>query len=98
MTSTTSYTDYRTGKRSARLLHRRPARDVPHGLVSENSNEVSALPAYVIDWANLQWPFTINHTISTTRRANIYAQVYIAGVITNLEPHRAAPQVGYGAQ
>ena len=96
MTSTTSYTDY--GQVSGqRVYYIVVARDVPHGLVSENSNEVSALPAYVIDWANLQWPFTINHTISTTPTENIYGQVYIAGV-TN-EPG-ATPglraQVGYG--
>ena len=66
-------------------------------LVSDYSNEVSALPAYIIDWANLQWPFTVTHTIGTTPTENIYGQVYIAGVTDSpgLTPGLLA-QVGYG--
>ncbi|MDY0124766.1 MAG: Ig-like domain-containing protein, partial [Anaerolineaceae bacterium] len=67
------------------------------GLLSGPSNEVSALPAYPIHWANLQWPFTISHTIGITPTQNIYGQVYIADVTS--EPG-ATPgllaQVGYG--
>jgi glycosidase len=45
------------------------------GNESPYSNEVSAVPHYTIGWANLQWPPTINHTISAvnpprTRRAS----------------------------
>ena len=65
---------------------------------SGNSNEVSALPHYTIGWANLQWPATMDHTISTTNRTeNAYGQVWIDGV-TNLpgvtEGLRA--QLGFG--
>jgi glycosidase len=67
------------------------------GLISESSNEVSALPAYVIDWANLQWPFAITHTIGITPTENIYGQVWIDGVtqIPGATPSLMA-QVGYG--
>ena len=96
MTSTTSYTDYNqvSGQRVYYIV---VARDVPHGLVSENSNEVSALPAYTIDWANLQWPLTISHTIGSTPTGNIYGQVYISGVtdLPGATPGLRA-QVGYG--
>jgi len=67
------------------------------GLLSGPSNEVTALPAYTIDWANLQWPYVINHTIGIVPTENIYGQVWIAGV--TLEPG-ATPglwaQVGFG--
>ncbi|HOT93491.1 MAG TPA: alpha-amylase family glycosyl hydrolase [Anaerolineae bacterium] len=62
------------------------------------SNEVSALPHYTIDWANLQWPHEITHTIGITPTENIYGQVYIAGVTSQsgATPGLLA-QVGYGA-
>jgi len=67
------------------------------GLLGEPSNEVSAMPHYAIDWANLQWPATITKTINTTPTENIYGQVYITGVT---DPAGAAPgliaQAGYG--
>ncbi len=66
-------------------------------LVSDYSNEVSALPAYTIDWANLQWPLTISHTIGITPTEDIYGQVYINGVtdLPGATPGLLA-QVGYG--
>lgn len=51
------------------------------GNESKYSNEVNALPHYVIGWANLQWPPTMNHTISVVNRTdNAYGQVWIDGV------------------
>ena len=67
------------------------------GLVSGPSNEVNALPAYAIGWANLQWPATITHTIGVTPTENIYGQVWIDGV--TLHPGQTPTlfaQVGYG--
>ena len=47
---------------------------------SAYSNEVSAMPHLVIGWANLQWPPTLNHTISVVNRTdNVYGQVWIDG-------------------
>ncbi len=68
------------------------------GNSSDYSNEVSALPHYTIDWANLQWPYEITHTIGITPTENIYGQVYIAGVTSQpgATPGLLA-QVGYGA-
>ena len=44
------------------------------------SNEVGAIPHLLIGWANLQWPPTLSHTISTTTRTeNVYGQVWIDG-------------------
>ena len=70
------------------------------GNESAYSNEVSAMPHYTIGWANLQWPPTINHTISIVNRTpNIYGQVWIDGV-TN-QPGQTPTlraQVGFGPE
>ena len=73
------------------------AKATPSGMLSGPSNEVTALPAYPIHWANLQWPFTISHTIGITPTENIYGQVYIADVTSapGATPGLLA-QVGYG--
>jgi glycosidase/fibronectin type 3 domain-containing protein len=68
------------------------------GNESDASNETSGIPHLIIGWANLQWPPTINHTISTINRTpNIYGQIWIDGA-TNLPG--ATPglqaQVGFG--
>ena len=48
------------------------------GNESKYSNEVSALPHLVIGWANLQWPLTMNHTISAVNRTDTaYGQIWI---------------------
>ncbi len=68
------------------------------GNESAASNEASAMPAYAIGWANLQWPPTLNHTISITNRTgDMYGQVWIDGV-TN-QPGATdtlLAEVGYG--
>lgn len=56
------------------------AKDSTTGLLSTPSNEAYALPAYQIGWANLQWPYVINHTIGINPTENIYGQVWISGV------------------
>jgi glycosidase len=95
MTSTTSWADHNLVS-GQRVYYKVIALDTTTGLTS-TSNEVSALPAYNIDWANLQWPFTISHTIGTTPTENIYGQVYISGVT---QAPGATPgllaQIGYG--
>ncbi|MGE5206030.1 MAG: alpha-amylase family glycosyl hydrolase [Chlamydiota bacterium] len=64
------------------------------------SDEVSAMPHYVIGWANLQWPPTLTHTISAvTRTDNVYGQVWIDGV-TN-QPGQTPTlraQLGFGPE
>jgi glycosidase len=67
------------------------------GNESVYSNEAAALPHASIDWANLQWPPEITHTIGITPTADIYGQVYISGVTS--APGATAgllAQVGYG--
>ncbi|HEV8488436.1 MAG TPA: alpha-amylase family glycosyl hydrolase [Candidatus Limnocylindrales bacterium] len=50
------------------------------GNASAPSNEVSGIPHLTIGWANLQWPPSMTHTISTTDRTdNAYGQVWIDG-------------------
>ncbi len=64
------------------------------------SNEVRGLPRYEIGWANLQWPPTITHTISTINRTeNIYGQIWIDGVTSQpgATPGLRA-QVGFGPE
>jgi glycosidase len=44
------------------------------------SNQIAAQPHLSIGWANLQWPPTMSHTISTTDRTDeAYGQVWIDG-------------------
>ena len=73
------------------------SRSTISGLRSEPSNEVTALPAYTIGWANLQWPYSTTHTIGITPTENIYGQVWIDGVtsLPGATPGLWA-QVGYG--
>lgn len=50
------------------------------GNESAYSNEALGLPHLPIGWANLQWPPSLNHTISvTTRTDNVYGQIWIDG-------------------
>ncbi|MFW6070376.1 MAG: alpha-amylase family glycosyl hydrolase [bacterium] len=64
------------------------------------SNEAQGMPHYTIGWANLQWPPTINHTISAVQRTeNIYGQVWIDGVTSQPGPTPTLlAQVGFGPE
>jgi glycosidase len=96
--SGTTYTD--TGLQNA-LTYYYVVRAVDAaGNESENSNEVSALPHLTIGWANLQWPPTLEHTISTVDRTdNIYGQVWIDGVTSQPGPTPTLrAQVGFGPE
>ncbi|MGH2593860.1 MAG: fibronectin type III domain-containing protein, partial [Anaerolineae bacterium] len=92
----TSFTD--TGLRNARKYYYVVRALDGAGNESAASNEVSALPHYTIGWANLQWPPTMAHTISTTDRTdNVYGQVWIDGVTS--QPGRTdslRAQLGFG--
>ncbi|MCA9933056.1 MAG: Ig-like domain-containing protein, partial [Anaerolineales bacterium] len=76
------------------------SKDDGSGLSSDYSNEASGIPAYDLTtaWYNLQWPPSINHTISTiTPTDNIYGQIYIAGGTEDAGPPAGvSAQVGYG--
>ena len=68
------------------------------GNESASSNEVNALPHYPIGWANLQWPPSIDHTISVVNRTpQVYGQIWIDGVTNQpgATPGLKA-QLGYG--
>ena len=68
------------------------------GNESVHSNEVSGRPQLTIDWANLQWPPSMTHTISVSNRTeNVYGQVYIENVTS--QPGRTPSlraQLGFG--
>jgi FlaG/FlaF family flagellin (archaellin) len=68
------------------------------GNESDRSNEAEALPHLVIGWANLQWPPSIDHTISALDPTeNIYGQVWIDGYTYQPGPTEGlVAQVGYG--
>ena len=68
------------------------------GNESAYSNQVSALPQLAIDWANLQWPPTLSHTISVTDRTdNVYGQVYMEGITSQSGPTQSLrAQAGFG--
>jgi len=96
-TSSLSYFEDTTVVPGTRYYYIVVSRDSITGLVSGPSNEVTALPAYTIDWANLQWPYGLTHTIGINPTENIYGQVYIEGV-TELPGATTGllAQVGYG--
>ncbi len=67
------------------------------GNESGYSNEAAALPHYRIDWANLQWPPEITHTIGLTPTPPIYGQVWIEGITEQPGPTPGLrAQVGLG--
>ncbi len=87
-----------TGLENGRVVHLVVTAVDAKGNESGWSNEVEAIPHLAIGWANLQWPPTLTHTISTIDRTDTaYGQVWIDGV-TN-QPG-ATPglwaQLGYG--
>ena len=94
----TSFTD--TGLRNARNLYYVVRALDAAGNESGPSNEISAMPHLIIGWANLQWPPTLQHTISVTNRTGtVYGQVWIDGVTS--APGRTdtlRAQLGFGPQ
>jgi glycosidase len=68
------------------------------GNESKYSNQVSGLPRLAIGWANLQWPPTINHTISAVNRTGTaYGQVWIDGYTNQPGPTpNLRAQLGFG--
>ena len=69
------------------------------GNESASSNEVTALTHLVIGWSNLQWPPSLNHTISVVNRTdNVYGQVWIDGETSKPGPTQGlTAQLGFGA-
>lgn len=95
-TSNTTFTDtgLTPGQRVYYIVF---AKSTIVGLLSGPSNEVSALPAYTIGWANLQSPSSITHTIGLLPTPEIYGWVWIAGVTLLPGPTPTLiAQVGYG--
>ena len=67
---------------------------------SAASNEASAVPSYSIGWANLQWPPTLDYTVSAVNTTDtVYGQIWIDGVTnqSGATPGLIA-QLGYGPQ
>lgn len=92
----TTYTD--TGLQNATTYYYVVTALDTVGNESKFSNEVAGLPRLTIGWANLQWPPTINHTISVINRTDtIYGQVWIDGATNQpgATPNLRA-QAGYG--
>ena len=91
-----SFTD--TGLRNAQPYHYVVRAVDQAGNESGPSNEVVGLPHLAIGWANLQWPPSTTHVISTTDATdNVYGQVWIDGVTSvpgQTESLRA--QLGFG--
>lgn len=92
-----SFTD-NTGLINARTYYYVVTASDAAGNESRYSNEVNAVPQYTIGWANLQWPPTLNHTISVVNRTDtVYGQVWIDSVTS--QPGATAglrAELGYG--
>ena len=98
--SATSYTDAGADLRSGQRYHYVVRAVDPAGNESTDSNEVSAVPFYRIGWASLQWPPSLDYTVSASRGTDtVYGQVYIEGVTNRpgATPGVIA-QLGYGPQ
>ncbi len=69
------------------------------GIESDFSSEAETLPAYIIGWANLQWPPSMEHTISALNPTpDVYGQVWIDGVTSQPGPTEGLwAQLGWGA-
>ncbi|HEY1015037.1 MAG TPA: alpha amylase N-terminal ig-like domain-containing protein [Herpetosiphonaceae bacterium] len=68
-----------------------------NGLESADSNESAATPAFPIDFALLQYPQEITHTLGVTATAPIYGRVRIPGVTdANGSDAGIIAQVGFG--
>jgi glycosidase len=101
-TTSTSFTD--TGLDAATTYYYVVvSRDDATLLASGYSNEASGTPHHDLSdggssWFNLQWPPSINHTVSTTNRTeNVYGRIWVNGVTNS--PGQAAgirAQVGFG--
>lgn len=94
--NTTSFTD--TGLRNAQTYFYVVTALDNAGNESAYSNEVSAVPHLVIGWANLQWPPTMNYTVSALNRTeDAYGQVWIDGVTSQSGPTPSLrAQLGFG--
>ena len=59
---------------------------------------MTALPHLVIGWSNLQWPPSLNHTISVVNRTDsVYGQVWIDGETGKPGPTQGlTAQLGFG--
>lgn len=70
------------------------------GNESDASNEATAVPSYQIGWANLQWPPTLDYTVSaSTTTDSVYGQLWIDGVTGQAGPTSGLiAQLGYGEQ
>jgi len=96
--TSTSFTE--TGLRNARIVYYVVTALDGVGNESGFSNQVSALPHYTIGWANLQWPPTMNHTISVVNRTDTaYGQVWIDGVTSQAGPTEGLiAELGFGPE
>ncbi len=94
-TTSTNYTDTSVinGTRYYYVVHTTNSL----GMVSNFSNETSALPHWTIDWANLQSPSEITHTIGLTATQPVYGRILIEDVTnTPGATDGILAQVGYG--
>ena len=99
-TTGTTYTDNDAAIRSGQAYYYVVrALDGP-GNESADSNEARVVPAYAIGWANLQWPPTLDYTVSASRTTDtVYGQVWIDGVTSRPGPTPGLrAELGYGAQ
>ena len=94
--SSTAYTD--GGLQNAVTYHYVVTAVDAAGNEGSHSNEAAATPAFTIGWANLQWPPSMTHTISTVDRTdNAYGQVWIDGVTNQPGPTPTLiAQLGFG--
>jgi fibronectin type 3 domain-containing protein len=92
----TTFTD--TGLRNAQTFYYVATALDSSGNESAYSNQVSGMPRLSIGWANLQWPPTMNHTISTVNRTSTaYGQVWISGATSQPGPTPTLwAQLGFG--
>jgi glycosidase/fibronectin type 3 domain-containing protein len=92
----TEFTD--TGLQNARTYYYVVTAVDSLGNESGYSNQVIGQPHLTINWANLQWPPSITHTLSVIDRTDsVYGQVWIDGVTNQPGPAQSLrAQLGFG--
>lgn len=96
-TGGTSYTD--SGLEDGRSYYYVVVSRNGPGLKSGHSNEVSGLPHATIGWCNVQWPYSIEHTVGVAPTESVYGQVWIDGLTQQPgQTQGLISQLGFGPE
>ncbi len=99
-TTGTTYEDADAALRSGQPYHYVVRALDAAGNEGAGSNEARVVPSHAIGWANLQWPPTLDYTVSASQTTDtVYGQLWIENVTSRPGPTPGLrAELGYGAQ